>query len=27
VLAAWCETWKSTNKWVNRVLGGIDGIR
>jgi len=27
VLNAWCETWRSTNKWVNRVLGGIDGIR
>ncbi|NBX32194.1 MAG: PadR family transcriptional regulator, partial [Planctomycetes bacterium] len=27
VLNAWCETWRSTNKWVNRVLGGIDGTR
>ena len=27
VLAAWTETWRSTNRWVNRVLGGIDGKR
>ena len=27
VLAAWCETWRTTSKWVNRTLGGIDGIR
>ena len=27
VLNSWCETWRSTNKWVNRVLGGIDGTR
>jgi PadR family transcriptional regulator PadR len=27
VLASWTETWRSTNRWVNRVLGGIDGKR
>ena len=27
VLSAWGETWKRTNKWVNKVLGGIDGLR
>jgi PadR family transcriptional regulator PadR len=27
VLAAWTETWRSTSKWVNRILGGIDGKR
>lgn len=24
VLAAWVATWRSTNRWVNRVLGEID---
>ncbi|MCE2885585.1 MAG: PadR family transcriptional regulator [Planctomycetaceae bacterium] len=24
VLAAWIDTWRRTNKWVNRVVGGID---
>jgi PadR family transcriptional regulator PadR len=24
VLASWAETWRSTNRWVNKVLGGID---
>ena len=27
VLSAWGETWRRTNKWVNKVLGGIDGLR
>lgn len=27
VLAAWIDTWRRTSKWVNRILGGIDGIR
>ena len=27
VLVAWTETWRRTNKWVNRTLGGIDGLR
>ena len=24
VLAAWVATWRSTNRWVNKVLGEID---
>ncbi|MFM7259969.1 MAG: PadR family transcriptional regulator [bacterium] len=24
VLSAWVQTWRRTNKWVNRVVGGID---
>jgi PadR family transcriptional regulator PadR len=27
VLAAWQETWRRTDRWVNRVLGGIDELR
>lgn len=27
VLAAWTETWRRTGRWVNRILGGIDGLR
>ncbi len=27
VLSAWTDTWRRTNKWVNKVLGGIDGLR
>lgn len=27
VLTAWCDTWRGTSKWVNRILGGIDGLR
>ena len=27
VLAAWTDTWRRTNRWVNRILGGIDGLR
>ena len=27
VLSAWCDTWRGTSKWVNRILGGIDGLR
>jgi PadR family transcriptional regulator PadR len=27
VLAAWTDTWRRTGRWVNRILGGIDGLR
>ncbi len=27
VLVAWHDTWRRTNKWVNRVLGGVDELR
>lgn len=27
VLSAWVETWRGTARWVNRVIGGIDGHR
>lgn len=27
VLAAWTETWRTSSRWVNKVLGGIDGRR
>jgi len=27
VLSAWVQTWRRTNKWVNRVVGGIDDGR
>lgn len=27
VLHAWTDSWRRTNKWVNRILGGLDGQR
>ena len=27
VLATWVEAWKRTGRWMNRVIGGIDGNR
>ena len=27
VLSAWTDTWRRTGRWVNRVLGGVDGLR
>lgn len=27
VLLAWTDTWRRTSRWVNRVLGGVDGLR
>lgn len=27
VLSAWSATWRDTSRWVNRIVGGIDGLR
>ena len=27
VLASWADTWRRTSRWVNRIVGGIDGTK
>ena len=27
VLAAWADTWRRTSRWVNRIVGGLDGTK
>jgi PadR family transcriptional regulator PadR len=27
VLSAWTDTWRRTSRWVNRIVGGLDGGR
>ena len=27
VLTAWADTWRRTSRWVNRIVGGLDGTK